>query len=558
MASGIVIHSTADGEKRTEFFLAERVRIGNAENAELNLAALDGKARDFGQNPPTGIWLELLREGGYYRIADFRKDFKFNLNGAPLQPFAKISDGDVLTSDSPTLHLQFFNLSSSAQMSVEGTNRRAAKFIETAALEANATAKRDDAKIFLREFTRELIREISPATKFILFGLTAATLAGAFYLGFSLYDEMRRNREQNARQQEIIGRLEQQLSTTNNQLNKLGESNEQLIRTVSLANNLRNEYGGGVCLIVGTYDLVSKRNGKVLRYPDPRTLAPDPYEPDMNPTPMEGEESPVSAREPSLTTEGSGAPLEFDFVGTGFYVGKGYVLTNRHVVQSWASDDSVKSLMRMGNGRARLKSVVVYFPNIPQSFALKIRDVSNKEDIAVGVLDANFIPPDVRALPLAADDDSGAIGKTVVTIGYPNGPDRILAMVDDTQARAIQSRFGSNLMQLINYLAQSKMINPLTTQGSITDLDARRIVHDAKTAEGGSGAPLFGQSGKVIGVNFGVFTGSTAANMAVPIRFALELLQKNGWSSPDTPPAQNTDSQAKDGSANAPVVVEAN
>jgi hypothetical protein len=58
-------------------------------------------------------------------------------------------------------------------------------------------------------------------------------------------------------------------------------------------------------------------------------------------------------------------------------------------------------------------------------------------------------------------------------------------------------------------------------------------VHDAKTAEGGSGAPLFGQAGKVIGVNFGVFTENTAANMAAPVRFAVELLKRAGWKSPE-------------------------
>ncbi|CAN5724495.1 hypothetical protein BH24ACI3_BH24ACI3_09290 [soil metagenome] len=86
---------------------------------------------------------------------------------------------------------------------------------------------------------------------------------------------------------------------------------------------------------------------------------------------------------------------------------------------------------------------------------------------------------------------------------------------------------------LINFLAQSRKIVPLTTQGAITDLDTRRIVHDAKTAEGGSGAPLFGQTGRVIGVNFGVFTQNTAVNMAVPVRFALELLRKAGWKTPE-------------------------
>jgi hypothetical protein len=57
-------------------------------------------------------------------------------------------------------------------------------------------------------------------------------------------------------------------------------------------------------------------------------------------------------------------------------------------------------------------------------------------------------------------------------------------------------------MAQLSYLAETKRIQPLTTQGSITDLDVRRIVYDARTAEGGSGAPLFGPSGRVIGVNF--------------------------------------------------------
>jgi hypothetical protein len=106
-------------------------------------------------------------------------------------------------------------------------------------------------------------------------------------------------------------------------------------------------------------------------------------------------------------------------------------------------------------------------------------------------------------------------------------------MVDDDEAKSINARFGGSRQSLINFLAQSRKIVPLTTQGAITDLDTRRIVHDAKTAEGGSGAPLFGQTGKVIGVNFGVFTESNAANMAIPVRFAVELLRRAGWKSPD-------------------------
>jgi hypothetical protein len=116
-------------------------------------------------------------------------------------------------------------------------------------------------------------------------------------------------------------------------------------------------------------------------------------------------------------------------------------------------------------------------------------------------------------------------------MGYPSGPDRLLALLDDAESRGIQQRYGTPMAQLA-YLAETKRIQPLTTQGNITDLDVRRIVYDARTAEGGSGAPLFGPSGRVIGVNFAVFTENQASNFAVPIRFGVTLLERTGWEPP--------------------------
>jgi S1-C subfamily serine protease len=225
--------------------------------------------------------------------------------------------------------------------------------------------------------------------------------------------------------------------------------------------------------------------------------------------------------------------VEYDFIGTGFHVGNGYIVTNRHVLQPWEEDDLVKQMMRDSDGRARVKKLVVYFPNYPQPFPLRTRAFGAREDLAVATVDASTLPSTIPALPLDPDSDSATVGKTVVTMGYPSGPDRLLAMVDDDEAKSINARFGNSRQNLINFLAQSLKIVPLTTQGAITDLDARRIVHDAKTAEGGSGAPLFGQSAKVIGVNFGVFTENTAANMAVPVRYAADLLRRAGWKPPD-------------------------
>src|SRR5688572_24595359 len=186
-------------------------------------------------------------------------------------------------------------------------------------------------------------------------------------------------------------------------------------------------------------------------------------------------------------------------------------------------------MMLDNNGRARIKRLVIYFPGYPQPYSIKVIRLGGREDLAVATFDPALVPAGLPVVPLETDGNVATIGQTVVTMGYPSGPDRLLAMVDDAEAKSINQRFGNSRQNLINFLAQSKKIVPLTTQGAITDLDPRRIVHDAKTAEGGSGAPLFGQSGKVIGVNFGVFTENTAANMAVPVKYAVEILRKAGW-----------------------------
>jgi S1-C subfamily serine protease len=403
--------------------------------------------------------------------------------------------------------------------------RHVAQFIEEAALDAAASPRPDEAKAFLREFVRELSREISWTSKLITLVLTIGFITGVLYLGYAVNEELRQNREQSAAQAAIIERLNQQLGNASDQLGTLQKTNEQLIGVQNLAQSVRVNYGSGVCLIVGVYDLVDRRNGRPLRYGD-TTAQANPYEP--APT---SEDAPPQPAGPvmGLTTEGTGSKVEYDFIGTGFHVGGGYVVTNKHVMQPWTEDDAVKTMMRDFNGRARITKLVIYFPGYPQPYPVRVRELSPREDVAVASVDPTQLPAELPALPLEADSDAAMIGKTVVTMGYPSGPDRLLAMVDDAEAKSINQRFGNSRQNLINFLAQSKKIVPLTTQGAITDLDPRRIVHDAKTAEGGSGAPLFGQSGKVIGVNFGVFTENTAANMAVPVKYAVEILRKAGW-----------------------------
>lgn len=522
MAVGIIIHISVGSEKRTEFFSEDHLRIGSDENSDLQIHTK--------QIDSAGVWLELENSDGVFRITQFDPELEFKINDQPIRRFIGIADGDVLHIENTDISFSFFSLNS--KPSLITTNRdqpQIAQFIEEAALDAATSPKRDDAKAFLREFTRELAREISWTTKAIILVLSIGFITGVLYLGYAVNAELRKSREQAQQQSEVVRKLQEMLGQASDQIGELDETNRKIIRMASLAQNLRVDYGNGVCLIVGVYDLVDRGSGKTLRYRDPQATAANPYEPQ----PMEDAIPQSVPSQVGLTTEGNGSPVEYDFVGTGFHVGGGYIITNRHVLQPWTEDEIVQQMMSDSNGRARIKRLVIYFPNLPQPFPLKIRETSNREDLAVASIDPASLPQDVPTLPLETDSDAATIGKTVVTMGYPNGPDRLLAMVDDQEAKSINARFGNSRQNLINFLAQSRKIVPLTTQGAITDLDTRRIVHDAKTAEGGSGAPLFGQTGEVIGVNFGVFTENTAANMAVPIRFAFDLLKRAGWKSPE-------------------------
>lgn len=543
VANGIVIHVAAGEEKRTEFFGGERIRIGTEAASDIQLEPPEDHVL---ASQAAGLWLELRRENGSYRVANFKEDLDLQLNNAPLELFTKLREGDLINIPIAEITLQFFNVGKQAALTAtpaaaaadKANSSRAMRFIEDAALESAASPKRDDAKVFLREFVRELVNEIGWGTKLVVLAVVIAALSGILYVGFAVARELERTGEITRLQGEIISDLKKELEKNRDQLGSLDRTNKQLIDIVSLAPTLRNDYGNGVCLLVGTYDLVDKQTGKQLRYPDPTMIpTPDPYEPAPTvsengfPPPTQTANSAKEQQAP-LTTEGTGTPVEYDFVGTGFHVGSGYVLTNRHVVQPWTESEEVKIMSKLSNGRARLRKLVVYFPGFPQPFPIKVRETAVNEDLAVASLDPNSIFPDIPVLPLDDDSDAARVGKTVVSMGYPSGPDRLLAMVDEKDARRIQSRCNGSLQILVGCLAQDKLITPLLTQGTVTDLRDRRIVHNAQTAEGGSGAPLFGQSGRVIGVNFGVFTENSASNMAIPIKFVLPLLKRSGWKSP--------------------------
>ena len=124
------------------------------------------------------------------------------------------------------------------------------------------------------------------------------------------------------------------------------------------------------------------------------------------------------------------------------------------------------------------------------------------------------------------------IGKPVVTMGYPTGPDRLLALLPEKEAVGLMDQYGASLTSLLDQLAKRKLIRPMMTQGHIRDLYKNRIVVDAMTTQGSSGTPMFGETGKVIGVTFAVLSDDPGSNFVAGIQGAIEQLSKAGWTAP--------------------------
>ena len=534
MASSLVVHVEIGEERHTEVLMHERIRIGSDADCELRFQPGVIPRAD-------GFLLELQRTNGQYRIGDFDRSLRLTHNDAPLSPAAFIEDGDKVRIPDTDFVLQFFPVESPPTLV---SNRRPdvhiAPFIENAAIESAATARRDDAKVFLREFTRELIREINLSTKMIALVIVCALVGGVLYLGFAGFKELKHSRRHIEEQNAQIARLNQKVGESQSQFQEVNRSNKDIINSLSLAPKLRSEYGNGVCLISGMYIFVEAGTGRPLRYPQ-RQVAAD--------IEGDGADGAEAAESEMLTPEGSGAIAEFPYVGTGFHVGGGYVVTNRHVgVEPWVADERSMILSSTVSGKPRLTKLLAYFPGHRQALPLKFRQASTRDDLAVLYFEPSAQSNDIPALPVDDNSDAAGVGRAVVMMGYPSGPDRILVSLPDEEASGIKQRFGSSLDVLVGHLAERNLIKPLTTQGHITDSQARRIIYDARTAEGGSGAPLFGQSGRVIGINFGVFEGLQDANFAVPVRFAVTLLERAGWK-PALPPAENGATAAAGGDA---------
>jgi len=295
------------------------------------------------------------------------------------------------------------------------------------------------------------------------------------------------------------GELRKQLLDTQGRLNRL-ESEGKFAETIV------KSYGSSVCLLHVVVEFLDRGTGNSIR------IAVDSLG-----KPLLDDKGMVQ-----LDIAGNGPHLQLDVFGTGFLVrNDGRLLTNHHVAEPWWGNDELKTLIDHGAAAYAL-SYTAYFPGGQKGISAKLDKISAQADVATLRLDGG-LPTHGTLLDLDDRNDASVAGDAVVLIGYPTGIEGILARAGPEAAKEITGN-NTEVRQIVSQLAAQKLIRPTTTQGHIGDVLQDKIVYDAATTSGGSGGPLFNRNGKVIGVNFAILNGFGGSNLAVPVKYAKELL----------------------------------
>jgi S1-C subfamily serine protease len=294
--------------------------------------------------------------------------------------------------------------------------------------------------------------------------------------------------------------LKKQLQETQSRLNRL--ENEGRV-----AETIVHTFGPSVCLLYVVVQFRDKDSGQLIRISTDAAGKPR----------VDGKGMVF------LETEGTGPPLQLDAFGTGFLVARdGRLLTNHHVAEPWWGDEELKQLLERG-ASAFAASYTAYFPETSQGIAAKLDRISPQADLATLKLQAPA-PPQTALLELDNRKEASVTGDPVVLIGYPTGIEGILARAGSDVSRKVAEN-AHEVTQIVSQLAAQHLIRPTTTQGHIGDVLTDKIVYDAATTSGGSGGPLFNRAGKVIGVNFAILNDFGGSNLAVPVRYADELMK---------------------------------
>jgi len=375
--------------------------------------------------------------------------------------------------------------------------------------DAQDVGKQSGRWAFSQSFIRDLFTHATLRMKIGLPVAVVAIVMGFAYLGGYLGERRGRIQLEKAHQEEMT-KLRQELSDyakrqaaalakseagvkkLREQLARSGPVLEDMLRSNLALKRVFEEYTKGVCLLHGIWGMRRREAGKLV--------------------PLNGDD---------------GNPMELEYVGSGFLASdKGHVLTNRHVAQPWWRDPSFSRASSLGFEPHFLHLSATFpgkRPIVVDQSTIRLSKVEDL-DLAVMQVDASLVKG-TPVLPLYKGDLGPMRGRKVILLGYPTGLSAVIAKADPKIIRTVRAR-AHDLTELIDQLAIHKVISPHITQGALNEVRDRQLVYDAQTTSGGSGGPVFGVGGEVVGINTAILRDFTGSNFGVPIRFGRDLLPK--------------------------------
>ena len=522
MNNGIVIRLAGTEQPATRILHQDVISIGTAPDCDINVDSENSAL------PPEAVLLTLRRRDGAYRLTTVEPMAGITRDGETVAVGEAVQDGDTFYFGATGIRLRFFALSDSAEITeslklgsaVLASARTTDSGVAETTRRKGLAPRTDVAIVFVKQLLRELASEIPRRILYAIMAIAAFILLTIIYFNTLGFLEGRRNNKAISELKDSVTAMRGDMDKTREDM-KLAQAQQlSLVRSLSLPETVVSNFGKGVCLIYGSYSFIDPRVGREIKF----------KEPSANENPI-GTDGSVN-----LSVDGNGRVYEVEFMGTGFLVEKGLVLTNRHVVQAW--EDDLGSLIRQRGFRPKLKELLAYFPQTPQAFTLRPLEIMQDQDVALCSFEIGTI--ELPVLPLDEQTENIASGQPVVLLGYPSGLEGLKVRVDKITSSGTQRMGNVSYRTQLNELAASNKIRPQSTQGHISDV-APQLVYDARTDEGGSGGPVFGANGKVIGINQAIFLNSQATtNFGVPIRYGIELVKKHKQATPAETPAGET------------------
>jgi len=311
-----------------------------------------------------------------------------------------------------------------------------------------------------------------------------------------------------------LGRLTDQLEQSQTRL-------DQIMQRQSWAEDIVSKCSPGVCMIQGEYMFVDPQTELPLRYLSNEI---DPAAQELSPQARQVDQQSSADTSLPVSVTGSGPLLKVQYTASGFLVHRqGYILTNKHVTQPWEISSEYRHVLQAGY-QGRLSVFRAYFPDCKFPVDLQVHLISENQDVAL--LKAEFLDSQVPVLPCVTKQDSLKAGQSVIVLGYPTGFDMLLARLGQNQLGEVLGTGGICLDTMAQNLSERGLIEPIGTRGMCGRVNQDKIVYDAQTAIGGSGGPVIGPNGQVVGINTALLRGFSGTNFGIPIQSGLELLKK--------------------------------